>query len=114
MIERSAEGVVDVGCCTSIETLELLFAVFRSVVMADTVAVFHNVELAFEFTIAAILSVAVELGASVPIVHVPVELAYEVLAEAVAFSNVSSVGNVSVATTSVDVVVVLLFVTVIV
>ncbi len=43
-------------------------------------------------------------GASVPIVQMPVELAYEVLAEAVAFSNVSPEGNVSVATTSVDVV----------
>jgi hypothetical protein len=39
----------------------------------------------------------------VPIVHAPVELAYEVPAVAVAFSNVRPVGNVSVATTPVDV-----------
>ena len=63
-------------------------------------------------TSAAICNVAVELGASVPIVQMPVEVANEVLAEAVACSNVSVEGNVSLATTSVDVVEVLLFVTV--
>ena len=110
-------GKVEVGVVvdwTLSVTDELLFARFGSVVPADTVAVFHNVELAFEFTIAAILSVATALGASAPIVHRPVERAYEVLAEAVAFSKVSSEGNTSVATTLVDVVVVLLLVTVIV
>jgi hypothetical protein len=99
---------------TDTDTLELLFAVFRSVVLADTVAVFHNVELAAEFTSALMLRVATALGKRLPIVHAPVELAYEVLAEAVAFSKVSSEGSTSAATTLVDVVEVLLFVTLIV
>ena len=94
--------IVPAGQPTTIDTLELLFAVFRSVVLADTVAVFHNVELAAEFTSALMLRVATALGKRLPIVHAPVELAYEVLAEAVAFSNVRPVGKVSVATTPVE------------
>ena len=65
-------------------------------------------------TSVAICNVAVAFGARAPIVHVPVELAYEVLAEAVAFSNVRPEGKVSVATTPVDVVELLRFVTTIV
>jgi hypothetical protein len=93
------EQGVDAFPATDTDTLELLFAVFRSVVLADTVAVFHNVELAAEFTSALMLRVATALGKRLPIVHAPVELAYEVLAEAVAFSKVSSEGSTSAATT---------------
>jgi hypothetical protein len=45
LIERSADGVVDVGCCTKIVACAL-FEEFESVVLADTVAVFVIVELA--------------------------------------------------------------------
>jgi hypothetical protein len=119
LIEISAEGV-DVGVLvafTKNRTVELLFAVFGSVVLAETVAVFAIVELADVSTSALRSSVTVELGASAPIVHVSVfvEVAYvEVPTVVVALSNVSALGSVSVATTSVDVVEVLLFVTVIV
>ena len=65
-----------VFAATDTDTLELLFAWFGSVVLADTVAVFHNVELAVPtFAVAASASVAVELAERVPIVQVPVELA---------------------------------------
>ena len=115
-IERSAEGV-EVGAVTKNRTVELLFAVFGSVVPAETVAVFEIVELADVSTSAVRLSVAVELGVSVPIVHVSVsvEVAYvEVPTVVVALSNVSPLGNTSLATTSVDVAEVLRFFTVIV
>jgi hypothetical protein len=69
------EQGVGAFAATNTDTLELLFAVFRSVVLADTVAVFHNVELAAEFTSALMWRVVTALGASVPIVHTPVELA---------------------------------------
>jgi hypothetical protein len=108
-----AEREQEAGFCdTAIVAEELLFAGFGSVVLAEIVAVFVTALVALAFTSVAMSSVAVAFGKSVPIVHVPVELAYEVLAEAVAFSNVSPTGRMSAATTSVDVVEVLLLIAV--
>lgn len=119
LIERSADGVVEVGvlvACTKKRMVELLFEGFGSVVLADTVAVFVIVVLVDVSTSARMLRVAVELALISPIVHVSVfvEVAYvEVPTVVVALSKVRPAGNVSDATTSVDVAR-LLFVTVMV
>jgi hypothetical protein len=78
---------------------------FVSLIEADslTVEVFVMIVPAVpEFTEAVIVSVAVELVASVPIVHMPVELAY-VPVEAFDEMNLSVEGKVSEATTPVEV-----------
>ena len=88
-----------------IETLELSFAVFVSVSEEDsaTVAVFVMVVPTVPaFTVAVIVRVAVELAETVPTFHEPVELEYEPC-EVVAETKVNPAGNVSVATTPVDV-----------
>jgi hypothetical protein len=78
--ERSAL-IVEVGVlvgCTAIETLELLFERFGSVLEADslTVAVFVIVVLAVPvFTFATTVRIAAELVARSPIVQIPVEVA---------------------------------------
>jgi hypothetical protein len=90
---------------TTIETDELLFAKFVSVLLADsfTVPMFVIVvPAALEFTSAAIVNVDVAPALMSPIVHAPVEVAY-VPTDAVAFTNVSPEGKVSVATTPVEV-----------
>ena len=82
-----------------------MFAKFWSVLLADspTMPVFVIVVPAVPlFAVAAIVRVAVELALISPIVHVPVEVAY-VPIDAVAFTNVTPEGKVSVATTPVDV-----------
>lgn len=55
-----------------------------------------------EFTVAVITSVAVELGAIVPMVQTPVELA-NVPCDEVADTNVTPAGKISFATTPVEV-----------
>jgi hypothetical protein len=90
---------------TVIETLEELFERFESVVDAFsvTVAVFVIVVLAVpESTSAAMSNVAVELAERLPIVHVPVELAYEPSVE-VAETKLTPEGKTSVAVTPVEV-----------
>jgi hypothetical protein len=89
---------------TGIDMVEELFPRLVSVGDSPTVAVFViAVSVVLAFTSAAMVSVTVELGARVPIVHVSVELAYvDVPTVVVAPSNVRSDGKVSLATTSVD------------
>jgi hypothetical protein len=96
--------LVQAPVCTVIGTDEEVFVEgLLSVVDSPTVAVFVIVWPASpEFTVAAISRLAVELALKSPIVHVPVELAY-VPTDAVALSNVSPEGKISVATTSVEV-----------
>src|SRR5690242_21525940 len=91
---------------TEIVTVEELFDGFGSVRSVDsrTTAVFAMVVPAVPaFTVAAIVSVALELAARPPIVHVPVLELY-VPCEVVAETKVKPDGSVSVATMSVDVV----------
>jgi len=98
--------LVQPGAVTVTVTLEeVLVSVFVVLVDSPTMPVFVICvpTVSDASTNAAMFSVAVELGDMSPIVHVPVELAYEVPTEAVAFSNVSPEGKVSVATTPVEV-----------
>ena len=104
MVIEPVVGGVTVFACTVTEALALLFARFGSVVEAfsPTIALFVIVWPAVPaFTVAVIWRLAVELALKLPIVHVPVELAY-VPTEATALSNVSPEGKVSVATTPVE------------
>src|SRR5258707_440440 len=81
--------------------VEELFPEFLSVLLAfsPTIAVFVIVVPAVHvLTVAVRVRVAVEVGHKVPIVHVPVEVAY-VPCDDVAETNVSPPGKVSVATT---------------
>ena len=82
----------------------VLLAVFGSVddAVSIAVAVFVIDVPADAFTIAAIVRVAVELALISPIVQVPVEVAYEPF-DVVAETKVRPDGNISVATTPVDV-----------
>jgi hypothetical protein len=91
--------------CTAIDTLELLFERFESVLEADslTVAVFVIVVLAVPaFTFATIVRVTVELAFRLPIVHAFVEVA-KLPTDEVAETNVRPEGKVSEATTPVEV-----------
>ena len=96
--------VVHAFDCTVTGTFAVLFEALLSVVDAfsPTVAVLVIVWPAVPvLTSAAMASVALELALKLPIVHVPVEVAY-VPTDAVAFLNVSPEGKVSVATTPVE------------
>ncbi len=100
----ATSAIVEVVVMTT-GTVELLFVGLESVVEAfsPTTAVFVIVVPAVPvFTLAAITSVAVELAGKLPIIQVPVELAY-VPCDEVAFTKVRPEGKVSVATTPVDV-----------
>jgi hypothetical protein len=108
VIEISATGIVEVGVevdVTTTGTVDELLPMFVSVVEAfsPTVAVFRIVPLAIlVLTFVRIASVAVAFGLSVPIVQVPVLEAY-VPCDEVAETKFKPVGNVSVATTPVEV-----------
>ena len=91
--------------CATVRMAEpVLLAVFESVddAVSVAVAVFVIDVPADAFTIAAIVRVAVELALISPIVQVPVEVAYEPF-DVVAETKVRPDGNISVATTPVDV-----------
>jgi hypothetical protein len=104
-IASPATGIVEEGAVTTTGTVEELFPGFGSVVEAfsPTVAVFKIVELVvLVLTVVIMASVAVAFGLNVPIVHVPVLEAYAPC-EVVAETKFKPEGNVSVATTPVDV-----------